>query len=142
MEEKDTDKLLHSLKKAESFKSVFAENQPYAVDQSVKRHLEIWLEKKDLAKGNVLKAAALPETTGYQYFDGKRVPPREKMIALIIGLNLNLEEAAELLKKTGYAQLYAKHSWDAVIIYGIAHQLSIHEINDLLYGEGLNTFYD
>lgn len=46
-----------------------------------------------------LKKAGITEATGYQYFDGKRNPSREKMIALAIGFSLTLEETNELLKK-------------------------------------------
>ncbi|WP_239644576.1 hypothetical protein [Enterococcus crotali] len=59
---------------------------------------------------------------------------------MTIGLELTLEETNELMKKTGYAQLYPKLPWDAVVIFGISHKLSITEIDDHLYNEGLKTF--
>ncbi|MGX7243627.1 helix-turn-helix domain-containing protein [Enterococcus quebecensis] len=140
MNEKDTDKLMHSLKKAEDFQTIFSETRQYTVDQTLKNYLAHWLNNKQLSKSTVLKKAGITEATGYQYFDGKRNPSREKVIALTIGLALTLEETNELLKKTGYAQLYPKHPWDAVVIYGISHCLSIPEIDDYLYNEGLKTF--
>ncbi|MBL1229483.1 helix-turn-helix transcriptional regulator [Enterococcus sp. BWB1-3] len=140
MEEKDTDKLLHSLKNAKSFKSAISETKPYTVDVEIKNYLNSWLEKKNISKSNVLKNAGITEATGYQYFDGKRKPPREKLVAITIGLDLTLEETNTLFKQIGYAQLYPKHPWDAVIIYGITHHLSIEAIDDLLYEEGLKTF--
>lgn len=139
MKEKSTNELLHSLKEADSFKRVYAETQPYLINQSVKIQLGILLEKTAKTKAAVIKAAAISEATGYQYFDGKRIPPRDKMIALILGFSLTLTQANELLKKTGFGMLYAKHERDAVFIYGISHQLSVYEVNDLLYEEGLET---
>ncbi|MBP1044903.1 helix-turn-helix transcriptional regulator [Enterococcus sp. BWM-S5] len=140
MKEKDTDKLLHSLKKAEDFKTALSETKPYAINPEVSTYLNEWLLRKQLTKGKVLKRAEITETTGYQYFDGKRNPPREKLIALAIGLELTLDEMNNLLKKSGVAQLYPKHQWDAVVIYGIIQQLSIAEIDELLYEENLKTF--
>lgn len=142
MQEKDTDKLLHSLKKAENFQTALSQTRKYTIDQSLKDYLNSWLIQKNITKSTVLKKAGITEATGYQYFDGKRNPSREKVIALAIGLGLCLEETNELMKKTGYAQLYPKHPWDAVVIYGLTHQLTIIEIDDLLYSEGLRTFGD
>lgn len=140
MHEKDTDKLLNSLKQAEDFQTIFSETRQYVIDQTLKNYLAYWLSAKQLSKSAVLKKAGIAEATGYQYFDGKRNPSREKVIALTIGLELTLEETNELMKKTGYAQLYPKHPWDAVVIYGISHNLSIPEIDDYLYNERLKTF--
>ncbi|WP_242586688.1 helix-turn-helix domain-containing protein [Candidatus Enterococcus ikei] len=140
MQEKDTDKLLHSLKQADNFQTIFSETRQYVIDQTLKNYLAYWLNDKQLSKSSVLKKAGIAEATGYQYFDGKRNPSREKVIALSIGLELTLEETNELMKKTGYAQLYPKHPWDAVVIYGISHKLPIPEIDDYLYSEGLKTF--
>lgn len=140
MQEKDTDTLLHSLKKAESFQTALSETRDHTIDQTLKDYLNTWLLNKKITKSTVLKKAGITEATGYQYFDGKRNPSREKVIALAIGLDLLLEETNELMKKTGYAQLYPKHPWDAVVIYGITHHLTITEIDDLLYSEELKTF--
>ncbi|WP_430607727.1 hypothetical protein IGJ55_001201 [Enterococcus sp. AZ170] len=140
MHEKDTDKLVHSLKKAEDFHTIFSETRQYTIDQTLKTYLAYWLSEKHVSKSTVLKKAGIAEATGYQYFDGKRNPSREKVIALMIGLGLTLEESNELMKKTGYAQLYPKHPWDAIVIYGITHSLTISEIDDYLYSEGLKTF--
>lgn len=139
MEEKSTDELLHSLKKADNFKQVYAQAQPHLINQSIKIQLALLLEETEKSKAEVIKAAGISETTGYQYFDGKRIPPRDKMMALILGFSLTLTQANDLLKKIGFGMLYAKHERDAVFIYGITHQLSVHEVNDLLYEEGLET---
>lgn len=140
MQEKDTDALLHSLKKAENFQTALSETRDHTIDQTLKDYLNTWLLHKKITKSTVLKKAGITEATGYQYFDGKRNPSREKVIALAIGLDLRLEETNELMKKTGYAQLYPKHPWDAIVIYGITHHLAITEIDDLLYSESLKTF--
>lgn len=140
MQEKDTDALLHSLKKAENFQTALSETRDHTIDQTLKGYLNTWLLNKKITKSTVLKKAGITEATGYQYFDGKRNPSREKVIALAIGLDLLLEETNELMKKTGYAQLYPKHPWDAIVIYGITHHLTITEIDDLLYSESLKTF--
>lgn len=138
--EKDTNQLIHSLKKAADFKVVRNEQQDYLISEDIKIHLTELLILKNKSKADVLRRAEITEATGYQYFDGKRKPSREKMIALAIGLELTLEETDLLMKKTSYAKLYPKHEWDAVIIYGMTHQLSIQQLDELLFEEKLNTF--
>jgi transcriptional regulator with XRE-family HTH domain len=140
MNEKSTDKLLHSLKKAENFQTAISTTREYAINRPLKDYLNQWLLLKKLTKSTVLRRAGITEATGYQYFDGKRNPSREKVIALAIGLELSFEETNELMKKSGYAQLYPKHPWDAVVIYGLIHGLTITEIDLHLYEEGLSTF--
>ncbi|MGY3778929.1 helix-turn-helix domain-containing protein [Isobaculum melis] len=140
--EKDTDKLHHELKKSDDFFETFAQNTEHFVENTVMFYLNEWLEEKKLTKAQVIRRSAMSEVTGYQYFDGKRNPSRERLIALCFGLGLNDEEANQLLKKSGYARLYAKHVWDAVIIYGLAKDYSIEETNLLLFEKGLDTLGD
>lgn len=140
MLEKDTDQLIHSLKKAANFKVVLNEQQEYLIAEDIKTHLNECLILKNKSKAAVLRRAEITEATGYQYFDGKRKPSREKMIALAIGMELTLDETDLLMKKTGYAKLYPKHQWDAAIIYGITHHLSIQQLDELLFEGNLSTF--
>ena len=42
---------------------------------------------------------------------------RDKIILLCFGLNLTVDEAQQLLKKSGYAALYARDSRDSIIIF-------------------------
>lgn len=140
--EKDTDKLHHELKKADDFFEIFEQNTQHFVENTVMSYLNELLEEKRMTKAQVIRKAAMSEVTGYQYFDGKRKPSRERLIALCFGFSLNDEEANQLLKKSGYARLYAKHMWDAVIIYGLAKSYSIEETNLLLFEKGLDTVGD
>ena len=43
------------------------------------------------------------------------------------------EEVQLLLKQTSYPPLYARNKRDSVIIYGFSHNLSVLDINELLY---------
>lgn len=50
-----------------------------------------------------------------------------------------LEQAQELLRIGGLAQLYPKNRRDAVIIYGLTHRLGLYAVNDLLFAENEAT---
>ena len=139
MLEKDTEQLMNQIKAADNFEKLFEEHQPYLINEEIKDYLAKMLQEKKLKKISVIRAAEISEVTGYQYFDGKRKPSREKVLALAIGFGLTVEETNELLKKTGYAQLYPKHHWDAILIFGISHNFSIMEMNERLFEAGFLT---
>lgn len=67
------------------------------------------------------------------------MPERKKLLCLAIGLGLSIEETQALLKNAGYSLLYIKHPFDCVVLYGICKQLSIVEINTMLFDYGLET---
>lgn len=50
-----------------------------------------------------------------------------------------LEQAQELLRIGGLAQLCPKNRRDAFIIYGLTHRLGLYEVNDLLFAENEAT---
>lgn len=49
------------------------------------------------------------------------------------GFELTVEEAQQLMKVTGYAQLYSKDKRDNAIMFGLTKQLSIIDVNGILY---------
>lgn len=138
--EKDTDKLMHSLKKATDFKTLFSQHQENLIEEELKLYLTELLNKNNVTKAEVMRKSGITEATGYQYFDGKRKPSREKLIALAIGFGMDVDETNDLLKKTGYAKLYPKHKWDAIVIFGMSHSQSLVEIDELLFDAQLKTF--
>ncbi len=57
------------------------------------------------------------------------------------GLNASLEEAQELLRNCGYAELYPKVRRDAIIIYGLLHGMDLFAVNDRLFSEDEETLF-
>jgi len=52
-------------------------------------------------------------------------------------MQLNLDEIQTALRIAKFALLYPKDERDSILIYGIAHQKSVPEINELLYDHQL-----
>ena len=75
----------------------------------------------------------------YQIFSGLRVPDRKKLLCLAVGMSLNLDEVQTLLKCAGYSPLYVKLPFDSIVLYGICKNLSVLQINELLFEYGLET---
>ena len=131
---KDTAKLLEELKGFSDFKEYMTENKEEMGDSCVSEYLQKLIEEKGLNKAEIIKNAELDETYGYQIISGiKKAPSRNKVISLAIGMGLGLSETQDMLKATGYAPLYAKREFDAIVIYGFYNGLGVVEINNMLF---------
>ena len=136
---KDTSDLLKELESCSNFKAFYSENEDSILKKNLSELLGELIETKGIKKADAIKRSELSEVYAYQIFSGLRIPERKKLLSLAIGMKLNLAEVQTLLKSSGYAPLYAKNEFDCVIIFGICKELSIIEINTLLYEYGLDT---
>lgn len=137
---KDTSKLLEELQGFSSFNDFYENNNENIFNTSLSDYLESLINEKGLSKADIIKKSEMSEVYAYQILSGiKKKPKRQKVLSLVFGMELNLLETQELLKKTGYAQLYAKNPFDTVIIYGISKGMNIVEVNNLLFEYGQET---
>ena len=136
---KDTAKIVEELGLCDDFTTFYDENKEYMVDQSLPELLAELVEQKGIRKSYAIKAAELSEVYGYQIFSGIRHPERKKLLCLAVGMNLTLDETQNLLRCAGYSPLYVKLPFDSVVIYGICKRLSVIKINEILFGNNLET---
>lgn len=139
MIKKPTNELMNALSESSSIQNYIQTEQKHFIDSTISDYLNQLVEEKALKKSDVIKKAELNEIYGYQIFSGKRIPSRDKLISLSFGMSLSLEETQALLKYAGYAPLYPKQKRDSLVIWGISHQFTIYQINELLYTEQENT---
>ena len=133
MGSKSTAKLEEELKLYPNYVSFYEENRAAVSSGVLSDLLGELLLKKRLKKSEVIRAANLNEVYGYQIFRGDRLPERAKLLALVFGMGLDFDETQQLLKSAGYAPLYAKRSFDCIVIYALMHQMTLFQTNDLLY---------
>lgn len=139
MIKKPTNELMDALNQSSSIEEYINNEQDYMIDSTISDYLNQLLNEKSLKKSAVIKNSELNEIYGYQIFSGKRIPSRDRLISIAFGMELSLDEAQALLKYAGFAPLYPKQKRDSLLIWGISHQFSIYQINDLLYTENENT---
>ena len=137
--QKDTSEIVKELGLSPDFQSFYNENIKYMVSADLAQLLAELLARKGLKKSQVIKNAELSEVYGYQIFSGLRMPERKKLLCLAVAMELNIDEAQQLLKCAGYSQLYVKIPFDSVVLYGLCKGLSVVEINELLYKHDLET---
>ncbi len=136
---KDTSKIVEELGLCPDFKTFYSENKDYMVKEDLSQLLEKLISQYGLKKSQVIRAAEMSEVYAYQIFSGLRVPERKKLLCLAVAMKLPLDEVQTLLKCAGYSTLYVKLPFDSIVLYGVCKQLSVVEINKLLYEYGLET---
>lgn len=135
MEKKNTDDLQQELMQSSDLNRFLCENKSRFSNEGVTEILNRIFKKKHMTKATLAKQAGMSEIYLHQIFAGRRKPSRNKLLCLCFGMEASIEETQELLKLCGLAQLYPKLKRDAIIYYGILHQVSLFEINDKLFEE-------
>lgn len=137
--QKDTSEIVKQLQLSSDFQSFYQDNKEYMVDKSLSQLLTQLLKQTGISKATAIKNAEMSEVYGYHIFAGSRIPERGKVLALAIGMGLNLEQVQQLLKTAGYSTLYVKRPFDSIVLYGICKKMSVAQINELLYDYGMET---
>lgn len=105
---------------------------------SFEKHLQALINKKGLKNAEVYTSANLSKQYFSKLLKGKVKPSKEKVLALAIGLHLNLDETIDFLKIAGYA-LSPISQTDKVVEYFILHEdYSVMKIDTVLYDFGLD----
>ena len=140
MIKKDTSQLLQALENCSDFKRFYTENEDSLLPKkALGEYLTELVKEHGIKKSDAIRRSELSEVYAYQIFSGIRVPERKKLLALAVGMDIDLSEVQRLLKVSGYAPLYAKNPFDCIIIYGICNHLPVAEINYLLFDYGEET---
>ena len=132
---KKTNDLQRELTASPNLSRFLSMNQEQFVDGSFIDILQELLQKSGMSKATLAKRAGTSEVYLYQILSGMRSPSRNRTICLCIGLSATLEQTQQLLRCSGFAQLYARNRRDAIIIYGLVHSMGLPEVNDCLFGE-------
>jgi len=137
--EKSTEELLHELQKAEDFFEFARENETELESISLTEELEELLEKYHKPKKDVIKDAGLDTTYGYQIFDGRKKPRRDKLLQLAFGFPLTVDDTNKLFRAGGVSSLYVRCKRDTICMYCLQQGMTIDECNALLYQAGEET---
>ena len=139
MKRKNTNELQKELTSAPDLSVFLSENEESFNNSSFSELLNEMFQKSGLTKAILSKRAGTSEVYLYQIFSGGRTPSRDRTLCLCFGLSATLDETQELLKNSGFAQLYVKDRRDAIIIYGLANSLTLTEVDERLFAENEAT---
>ena len=133
---KNTDDLQQELIRSSNLNRFLSENQQQFCSERIADCLNDLFQKKNISKAMLAKRAGISEIYLHQIFAGRRNPSRNRLICLCYGLGASIDETQDLLRRCGFAQLYPKLRRDAIIYYGLVHQVNLFEISDKLSAEG------
>ena len=133
---KNTDDLQQELIRSSNLNRFLSENRQQFCSERIADCLNDLFQKKNISKAMLAKRAGISEIYLHQIFAGRRNPSRNRLICLCYGLGASIDETQDLLRRCGFAQLYPKLRRDAIIYYGLVHQVNLFEISDKLSAEG------
>lgn len=126
-----TDELLNEL--LESPDPAKFARKHHLTKRSLPDYLQQLLDEKALKRAEVVRAAGLDATYGYQIFMGQRKPSRDKVLQIVFALKCTLQEANRVLQAAGLNELYCKDRRDAIIIFCLDHGRTLQETDDELF---------
>lgn len=103
--------------------------------------LNSYLANNDLVLSEVIKKSNLSRDYAYSIFNGNRKnPTRDRVIAICIACEMNLENTQRALKLCNAGTLYAKNNRDAAITICINRGIyDIAAINEFLFDNNLEV---
>ena len=99
--EKSTEELVNEIKKSKDIFAFVEENKGNLKTNSLIEQLEQFMKEYLKPKKDIIKDAGLDTTYGYQIFDGKKRPRRDKILQLAFGFPLTVDETNILLQAGG-----------------------------------------
>lgn len=139
MKETPTDNLNTELMSPCPLDTYLQEHADEFLNMDIAELLDQLYQSKSITKAELARRASISEVYLHQAFSGRRKPSRDRLLCLCVGLGVDLDETQTLLKRAGYAQMYAKFKRDTIIMYGIVHKFELSEINDKLFAENEKT---
>lgn len=106
---------------------------------SLSDYLQQLLDEHGLRRIDVIHAASLNETFGYQVFTGARQASRDKLLQIAFAMGLSMQETRRLLQAGHANELYCKNRRDAIIIFCLTHGGTLEKVNEELYRFGEQT---
>ena len=105
---------------------------------SFEKHLQQLINKKGLRNSDVYAAANISKQYFSKLLKGQVKPSKEKVLALAVGLKLNMDEAVDFLRFAGYA-LSPVSQTDVIVEYFIRHkEYNVMKIDIVLFDYGLD----
>lgn len=130
---KTTQELLKQLSNKETD---FAEFVSRAENSFIKKDLnDTWqklIKKSKLSKSDIINKSDIGYTYFYDILRGEKCPSRDKIVRLILAMQLELDDCQKALELYNWAPLYAKDKRDSAMIYAINNKLSVWSLDELL----------
>lgn len=84
------------------------------------------------SKSNIINKADFNYCYFYDVINGRKIPAKDKIIRLVLAMNLDLDDCQQALRISDKSLLYPRVKRDSIIIYAINNNMTISQCNELL----------
>ena len=133
---KKTGELLRELNGASNIRDYFNRNGSQLISVDLPTRLQQLIDAEGINRSELAVRCGLDRYYVYDIFRGRKIPGVNKLMCIILGMDLNLDTAQELFRLAGRPELYPRFTRDSILIYAIDHHLTVDETNALLFERG------
>lgn len=126
-----TEELMNELRKTADINGFFNKHENEFIKETPSSFLNYLISTKNTTAADAAKESGVGEYV-YKILNGTRKPSRNVLIAVALGMKLELEETQLLLRISKFAVLDSRDKRDSVIIYGLVNHLTVFNVDDLL----------
>lgn len=141
MADKNTDSLIQELMGPSSLDTYLKENCDQFIEPAVSELLSRLYATKAISKAALAKRSNISEVYLHQVFSGRRMPSRDRLLCICVGMEATTEETQRLLLQSGYGPLYPRNKRDTIIFHGLRHHVDLEQINEKLFEENEKTLF-
>lgn len=121
------------------YEEFYQENRNNFIEYSLSEYLMQLMEEKNMTAAQIAKSSGMGDYI-YKLISGKKKnPSRDVLIRIAIGMQLEDNEIATLMRITRFRDLDARDKRDAAIIFAIHNSFDLARVNEMLYGLQLET---
>lgn len=114
----------------------FEENPTSFINVDIKEFWKKAVDTSSKTKSDIINKADMSYCYFYDVINGRKIPSKDKIIRIVLAMNLSLDDCQEALRISGKSALYPRIKRDSILIYAINKGYSIYQTNDLLAEHG------
>lgn len=134
---KTTGDLMDALQYPEQpIQAYWTEHADAMIDIDLKAFWHELVQRSGMSKSDIINKSDFGYVYFYDVINGKKNPSRDKIVKLILSMQLTLEDCQTALKYCGRSILYPRVKRDSILIYGLVHHLSVFEVSEMLEANG------
>lgn len=114
----------------------FEENPTSFINVDIKEFWKNAVDTSSKTKSDIINKADMSYCYFYDVINGRKIPSKDKIIRIVLAINLSLDDCQEALRISGKSALYPRIKRDSILIYAINKGYSIYQTNDLLLEHG------
>ncbi len=120
-----------------SLDAFFTTNATELVNEEIPVFWKTLVKKSGMSKTDIINRADFNYGYFFDIINGRKMPSRDKLIRITVAMQCTVDECQSALRISGKSALYPRVRRDSIIIYALAHCLSVSHLNELLlrFGE-------